>query len=121
MMNNPVMLVACARTSRNSTRESGVVCGCRGPRSVTPTGSTGTDLTAGTATELTGGVSGTLGCEGTDLADVQALLGHTSPKTTARYAEVVPEKLVAAVQRMERAWRPETGPSTPSRAKQKDG
>lgn len=43
--------------------------------------------------------------EGTDLADVQALLGHKSPKTMARYAEVVPEKLVAAIQRMERGWK----------------
>jgi integrase len=41
---------------------------------------------------------------GADLADVQALLGHKSPKTTARYAEVVPEKLAAAVQQMERGW-----------------
>jgi integrase len=40
--------------------------------------------------------------EGADLADVQALLGHKSPKTTARYAEVSAEKLVTAVQRMER-------------------
>src|SRR5450759_2171786 len=42
---------------------------------------------------------------GADLADVQALLGHKSPKTTARYAEVSQDKLVTAVQRMERAWK----------------
>ena len=41
---------------------------------------------------------------GADFADVQALLGHKSPKTTARYAEVVPEKLVTAIQRMEIGW-----------------
>jgi hypothetical protein len=38
------------------------------------------------------------------LVIVQALLGHKSPKTTARYAEVSVEKLVTAVQRMERGW-----------------
>jgi len=42
--------------------------------------------------------------EGADLADVQALLGHKSPKTTARYADVSQEKLAAAVQRLERGW-----------------
>ena len=42
--------------------------------------------------------------EGADLADVQALLGHKSPKTTARYADVSKEKLAAAVQRLERGW-----------------
>jgi integrase len=41
---------------------------------------------------------------GADLADVQGLLGHKSPKTTARYAEVSQDKLVTAVQRMERGW-----------------
>jgi integrase len=41
---------------------------------------------------------------GADLADVQALLGHKSPKTTARYAEVSVDKLVTAVQRMELSW-----------------
>lgn len=41
---------------------------------------------------------------GADLADVQALLGHNSPKTTARYAEVSVDKLVTAVQRMEQGW-----------------
>ena len=41
---------------------------------------------------------------GADLADVQALLGHKSPKTTARYAEVSQEQLVAAVLRMEHGW-----------------
>jgi integrase len=42
--------------------------------------------------------------EGADLADVQQLLGHKSPKTTARYADVDKTKLAAAVQRMERGW-----------------
>ncbi len=42
--------------------------------------------------------------EAADLADVQALLGHKSPKTTARYADVSKEKLAAAVQRLERGW-----------------
>ena len=42
--------------------------------------------------------------EGADLADVQALLGHKSSKTTARYADVSKEKLAAAVQRLERGW-----------------
>jgi hypothetical protein len=37
-------------------------------------------------------------------ANVQAMLGHKSPKTTARYAEVSVDKLVTAVQRMERGW-----------------
>ena len=41
---------------------------------------------------------------GADLADAQAMLGHKSPKTTARYAEVSVDKLVTAVQRMERGW-----------------
>jgi integrase len=41
---------------------------------------------------------------GMDLADVQAMLGHKNPKTTARYAEVAPEKLVKAIQRMETGW-----------------
>ena len=41
---------------------------------------------------------------GADLADVQAMLGHKSPKTTARYAELSLDKLVTAVQRMERGW-----------------
>jgi hypothetical protein len=39
-----------------------------------------------------------------DLADVQQLMGHTSPKTTARYAQVVPEKLFEAPGAMQRAW-----------------
>jgi integrase len=42
--------------------------------------------------------------EGADLADVQALLGHENPKTTARYAQVSVDKLITAVQRMERGW-----------------
>jgi integrase len=41
---------------------------------------------------------------GTDIADIQELLGHKSPKTTQRYAMVVPEKLVAATRRMESVW-----------------
>jgi integrase len=41
---------------------------------------------------------------GADLADVQTLLGHKSPKTTAQYAEVSVDKLVTAVQRMDRGW-----------------
>ena len=48
---------------------------------------------------------------GADLADVQALLGHKSPKTTARYAEVSVDKLVTAVQRMERGWNEARGSS----------
>ena len=38
---------------------------------------------------------------GADIADIQELLGHKSPKTTQRYAMVVPEKLVTATQRIE--------------------
>ena len=56
---------------------------------------------------------------GTDLADVQALLGHKSPKTTGRYAEVSVDKLVAAVQRMERGWneaRKQSGAARPEAA-----
>jgi integrase len=41
---------------------------------------------------------------GADIADIQELLGHKSPKTTQRYAMVVPEKLVAATRRVEEAW-----------------
>ena len=41
---------------------------------------------------------------GADIADIQALLGHRSPKTTQRYAMVIPEKLAVATQQMERAW-----------------
>jgi site-specific recombinase XerD len=48
---------------------------------------------------------------GADLADVQTLLGHKSPKTTARYAEVSHEKLVTAVQQMERGWNEARGRS----------
>ena len=41
---------------------------------------------------------------GADVADIQVLLGHKSPKITQRYAMVVPEKLAVATQRMERVW-----------------
>jgi integrase/recombinase XerC len=41
---------------------------------------------------------------GADIADIQELLGHKSPKTTQRYAMVVPEKLVAATRRVEQVW-----------------
>ena len=39
-----------------------------------------------------------------DLADVQELLGHTSSKTTARYAMVSAPKLIGAVTTLEAAW-----------------
>ena len=45
-----------------------------------------------------------LRAEGVDLADVGTLLGHKSPKTTARYAGVAPHKLTAAVNALQRAW-----------------
>ena len=45
-----------------------------------------------------------LRAEGVDLADVQTLLGHKSPKTTARYAGVAPHKLLAAASALQRAW-----------------
>jgi integrase len=45
-----------------------------------------------------------LRAEGVDLADVGTLLGHKSPKTTARYAGVAPHKLTAAVNALHRAW-----------------
>lgn len=41
---------------------------------------------------------------GADITDIQELLGHKSPKTTQRYAMVVPEKLVAATRRAEEQW-----------------
>ena len=46
----------------------------------------------------------TLRAEGMDLADVQELVGHTSAKTTARYAMVAPQKLVGALDALNRAW-----------------
>jgi len=46
---------------------------------------------------------------GADVADIQELLGHKSPKTTQRYAMVIPEKLVAATQRMQKAWTRSSG------------
>jgi len=39
-----------------------------------------------------------------DLADVQELVGHTSAKTTERYAMVSPVKLMGAVGALEKAW-----------------
>jgi integrase len=59
---------------------------------------------------------------GTDLADVQELLGHKSAKTTQRYAAVIPEKLVAAVKRQQHVWRQARGQSawaTPQVAEKK--
>ena len=53
--------------------------------------------------------------EGTDLADVQALLGHKSPKTTARYAEVSMDKLVTALEKMEHGWNEMSGRSSAAR------
>jgi integrase len=41
---------------------------------------------------------------GADLADVQVLLGHKSPKTTARYASVIPAKLQAAADSAGKCW-----------------
>lgn len=58
----------------------------------------------------------------TDLADVQELLGHKSAKTTQRYAAVIPEKLVAAVERQQHVWRQARGQSawaTPQVAEKK--
>jgi integrase len=46
----------------------------------------------------------TLRAEGLDLADVQELVGHTSARTTERYAMVAPQKLVAALGALNRAW-----------------
>ena len=48
---------------------------------------------------------------GADLADVQAIAGHRSPVTTARYAPAVFEKLSAAMRRVEEiARRPLAAP-----------
>ena len=47
---------------------------------------------------------GTLARRYADLADVQKMMGHTSPKTTARYADANADKLVAAASAMEQAW-----------------
>lgn len=46
----------------------------------------------------------TLRAEGLDLADVQELVGHTSSKTTSRYAMVAPQKLMGALGALNRAW-----------------
>jgi integrase len=45
----------------------------------------------------------TLRAGGMDLADVQQLVGHTSPRTTERYAAVAPGKLIAAKDLLETA------------------
>ena len=42
--------------------------------------------------------------EGIDLADVQTLLGHKSPKTTARYGGIAPHQPTAAAGALQLAW-----------------
>jgi integrase/recombinase XerC len=42
---------------------------------------------------------------GADVADIQALLGHKSPKTTQRYAMVIPEKLAVATKGSQSQWK----------------
>ena len=69
---------------------------------------------------------------GMDLADVQQLVGHTSSRTTERYAAVAPGKLDASTVALSRAWEQarskialrsggtvssRTGPSTANRQK----
>lgn len=46
----------------------------------------------------------TLRAGGLDLADVQVLIGHTSARTTARYAKVAPHKLMGARDALKSAW-----------------
>jgi len=46
----------------------------------------------------------TLRAGGMDLADVQELIGHTSARTTERYAMVAPQKLMGAQGALDRAW-----------------
>jgi site-specific recombinase XerD len=46
----------------------------------------------------------TLRSGGMDLADVQELIGHTSAKTTERYAMAAPQKLIGAVGALNQAW-----------------
>ena len=46
----------------------------------------------------------TLRAGGLDLADVQELIGHTSAKTTERYAMVATEKIMGAVGVLDRAY-----------------
>ncbi len=48
---------------------------------------------------------------GADLADVQEMLGFTTPKVTPRYAHVVDEKLAASAARTEEMWGPARGES----------
>jgi integrase len=43
---------------------------------------------------------------GLDVADVQELLGHKNPKTTQRYAAVIPAKLASAAGAFQKLWRP---------------
>lgn len=57
---------------------------------------------------------------GADIADIQELLGHKSPKTTQRYAMVIPEKLVAATKQFQGVWskgRSQGGGAVSERAK----
>ena len=46
----------------------------------------------------------TLRAGGMDLADVQELVGHTSARTTARYAMVSAPKLMTAQSTLDAAW-----------------
>lgn len=41
---------------------------------------------------------------GADIADVQVMMGHRSPKTTQRCAMVIPEKLVGAMRGFQAEW-----------------
>jgi integrase len=46
----------------------------------------------------------TLRAGGLDLADVQELIGHTSARTTERYAMVATQKIMGAVGALDRAY-----------------